>query len=295
MQPAGSEARPAARLSWRVRDARVHIARFRKSFGRLPDLEYPQTYTEIMLKLMLSQECMSPLRQFVTDKEYVKDYVRGTVGDAYNVKTYGLLHSRRALEGALFPERCLIKPTHLSGPVIRRASGEEVDLAILRGWLGTSYYRNSREGNYRYLRPKIIIEEFLREDGRECLSDYKFYCFRGVPAVVQVDLDRTVAHRRAFYSVKWQPLPCDDSVARQAEAVPRPRCLEEMLEVARKLSAAFSVLRVDLYAASVGVKVGELTNFPGGCREPFRPPKVDARLSRLFAEPRLDVLELLSG
>lgn len=295
MLPTESEARPAARRNWRARDASIHIARFRESFGRLPDFNRPRTYTEIMLKLMLSPECMNPLRQFITDKEYVKHYVRGAVGDRYNVRTYGVLRSVRALENARFPERCVIKPTHLCGPVIRRAGGEALDLATLRDWLRSSHYRNTREGNYRYLQPKIIAEEFLREEGRECPSDYKFYCFRGVPAVVQVDLDRTFAHRRAFYSVKWQPLPCDDTVARQADAVPRPRCLEEMLEVARMLSAAFSVLRVDLYAATDGVKVGELTNFPGGCREPFRPPRVDARLARLFLEPRLDVLELLSG
>ncbi|MBC7803604.1 MAG: hypothetical protein H7Y16_06980 [Candidatus Parcubacteria bacterium] len=280
---------------WRARDARAHIARYRERFGHLPDLDNPTTYTGIMFKLLLSPECMNPLRQFVTDKEYVKDYVRGVVGDAYNVRTYGVLRHPGALDRAHFPERCAIKPTHLSGHAVFRARGEKVPIEALRAWFSWNFYRRTLEGNYRYLRPKIIVEEFLQEDGRPFPSDYKVYCFHGVPALVQVDLDRTTAHRRAFYSCKWQRLPCDDNVAMQTEPIARPRCLEEMLEIARKLSAAFNVLRVDLYASSAGVKVGELTNFPGGCGEPFSPPKVDARLGRLFFEPRLDVYELLSA
>jgi TupA-like ATPgrasp len=261
----------------------------------LPELQNPASYTDHMFRLMLSPECMNPLRQFVTDKEYMKHYVRGAVGDAYNVRTYGVLRHPRAIERAKFPDQCVIKPTHLCSEVIRRERGEEVPLATLQRWFRLSHYRTMREGNYRYLQPKIMVEEYLREDGRECPSDYKIYCFHGVPAVVQVDLDRTGVHRRAFYSVKWQPLPCDDNVARHAEAVPRPDCLEEMLTVARKLSAAFNVLRVDLYASSGGVKVGELTNFPAGGRDPFRPPDVDIKLARLFSEPNLDVFELLSS
>ena len=87
-----------AQPDWRARDASTHVARFQRRFGRLPDLQNPASYTECMFRLMLSPECMNPLRQFVTDKEYMKHYVRGAVGDAYNVRTYGVLRHPRAID-----------------------------------------------------------------------------------------------------------------------------------------------------------------------------------------------------
>ena len=43
--------------------------------------------------------------------------------------------------------------------------------------MDSNFYEDGRRQNYRYLRQKIIVEEFLSEDGRTPAMDYKIFCF----------------------------------------------------------------------------------------------------------------------
>ena len=53
----------------------------------------------------------------------------------------------------------------------------------------------------------------------------------------------------------------------------RPWHLEEMLEVARRLSGPFEFVRVDLYDTPKGVRFGELTFTPTNGNIRFFPPE----------------------
>ena len=62
-----------------------------------------------------------------------------------------------------------------------------------------------------------------------------------------------------------------------------------MLEVATRLASRFSFVRVDLYAISTDVRVGELTFCPGGANEVLLPAAADIELAKLFdPDYRLD-------
>ena len=67
---------PAARWS----DPIVSVLEFVIRHGRLPRLREPVLFNDRLLKLKLDGSLLDPLRQFVTDKEYVKYYVAGVVG-----------------------------------------------------------------------------------------------------------------------------------------------------------------------------------------------------------------------
>ena len=55
---------------------------------------------------------------FVSDKEYVKTYIRWVVGEKYALITYQILKTMDEVE-RFVPDRlpCVVKPTHLSGHV----------------------------------------------------------------------------------------------------------------------------------------------------------------------------------
>jgi hypothetical protein len=76
--------------------------------------------------------------------------------------------------------------------------------------------------------------------------------------------------------VTW-PLP--------GEPVPRPAHLEELLDVARRLSAGFSFVRVDLYDVEGRVVFGELTFYPEAGLGVFIPPSADRELGALWRLP----------
>lgn len=232
--------------------------------------------------LKTTGELSDPLRVLVSDKELVKDYVAKKVGDEYNVPTLGVV---RSFEEALtydFPADCVIKPTHMSGPVQFRKHGAPVDFDEIRQWFATNYYHFGRESNYRELRPKLIVEPYIfGETGPE---DFKILCVRGEPKLIQVDIDRYGTHTRNVYTPDWQIQPFVNTYP-LGKGVPRPKMLDEMLRIASALSEDFNLMRVDVYTDDQSVLVGELTNCHGNATERYLPAPGDEQVARmLFGE-----------
>lgn len=246
-------------------------------FHRLPN---KQLFSDFLFKIKTSDEILNPLRTFVTDKELLKLYVRAQVGDKYNVPTIGVLSSYSELHKFEFPDTCCIKPTHASGFVIFKKTGQYINKESLCHWFELNYYRYGREANYKYLNPKIIIEPIVFNDDNNL--DYKFFCYRGVVKLVQVDIDRHSNHTRDFYDTEWQRLNFSLLYPNSKKLVPKPANFVEMLSIASKLSEPFTLIRVDLYSDGSSVFVGELTNIHGNISEVFSPRSSEIEFSKLL-------------
>ena len=258
--------------------------RFRQKHGRFPRRGPEGGYSDHLYRLKVDGSLLDPLRQFVSDKQYVKQYIGATVGPQFAVETIRILTSASEVDRLTLPRvPCVIKPTHLSGRVTIHTSHEqEPDRERLKKWLRINYYLKQREQNYRYLRPKIIVEEFFSPDGKTVPVDYKVFCFFGTPRVIQVDLDRFGDHLRNFYDTAWRRLQVSCKRPGCEHPDPEPPALEEMLDVAAKLSQPFSFIRVDMYAIGHEVRVGELTSCPESANSPFRPPAADDSIGKMF-------------
>ena len=251
---------------------------------RWPRLQTPMLFNDRLLRLKLDGSLLDPLRQFVSDKEYVKYYVAGVVGKEYTLRTFEILRDEADVDRFVLEQvPCVIKPTHMSGPVLLCIDQETpIDRSLLRRWLSSDYYRSSREANYRFLERKIIVEEFFSEDQRTVPQDYKVFCFYGQPKLIEVDSDRFVKHTRNFYDPEWNRLQLAIKYPARRSVDPKPRQLRTMLEVARELSKPFSSIRVDMYANDDQLKVGELTNCHGGGGELVSPAGSERWLGELF-------------
>jgi hypothetical protein len=286
-------------LSWRLLRWRtgsvfwnkvLSVVEFYAYHNRVPNLVRPKSFNEHMLKLKVSSELGSALRTRISDKEYLKDYVRERVGDQFNVRTITVLHSIDAARNYQYPDRCVIKPTHMSAQVILRTSGHDgIDFDKVSSWFSCDFYKHCRELNYRALTPKVIVEEFVDFSGNgQVPEDYKIFCFYGKPKFIQVDAGRFSGdHRRRFYTPEWDPLPFSITYPLGAD-VPRPNNLDAMLHVAERLSQGLSSIRVDLYSNGESCLVGEMTNCHGSAREHFIPPSADVAAGRFFRDPDLD-------
>ena len=256
---------------------------FRRRMGRWPEKE-PVRFNDHLFRLKTSGALMDPLVQFVTDKEYAKLHVAATVGEAHVVKTFAVLRSRE--EARCFrPERfpCVVKPTHSSGQVaILRTPDDALDREALAVWFDLRLYESKREHNYRYLKPKIIVEEFVSDDGLTVPSDYKIFCFRGEPGFIQLDSDRFSNHVQNLYDTGWNRIRATLRHAGGERNDDRPPQLEAMLELAAALARPFPFVRVDLYATGAGLKVGELSFLPHGGEGRIDPPEAEFLLGAYF-------------
>ena len=276
-----------------------------------------------MFALRVSGALYDPLRQFVTDKEYAKLYVAATVGSRYNIRTFRVLRTKEevdALELDRYP--CVFKPTSGNGMVhVCTGPADLPPRDTLRQWLDVDFYARSREQNYRYLQQKIIVEELLSENGRTPVTEYHIHCFHGRPGVicfqgrpgasqaesscfsdhvrgchdpnlkelpVSIGFPRGARRHyfRNFYDLNWKELPFWIGFPRGARRHPKPPKLDEMLDLAARLSSPFDYIRVDLYATKTDLRVGELTNCPGRAINLVWPPEADYFLGRFFDRPQ---------
>lgn len=282
-----AERRWARRRKWlhrvlpysKLGDRIFHYVRFRTLHQRRPSRD-SMLLNDVLYRLLTSDEIESPLRQLISDKELVKGYISEKVGDAYNIPTIAVLRTVEEIRNFDYPDRCAIKPTHGSGGVILRRYGEPLDLASIEAALNKNYYHVVRERNYRNLEPKIIVEPLVFDS--DATNDYKVFCWRGQPGLIQVDVDRCGQHTQAFFDIYWRSLQFSMSCPRYAGELPPPACLDLMLNLARVLSADFSFLRVDFYVGGDQIKVGELTNchLAGKCM--FYPQEAEAWVSELI-------------
>jgi hypothetical protein len=263
-----------------VVDALYHRLLFIWKHGRLPRRD-ARLWNDVLFRVKTTDEILDPLRVFVTDKEFAKTYVRDVVGDGYIVPTLAVLTSAAQVDGYDFPADCCIKPTHASSEIILRTAGAPIDRARIRSWFEFNYYLKSREPQYRQLEPKVIVEPLVF--GNSNVEDYKFFCYRGAPRIIQVDVDRFIDHRRTFFDDDWTELDFTISHPRIGRSVAKPATLDEMLSVARSLSRPFSFVRIDLYTDNRSVRVGEITHCSGNAGSVFEPRSAERAASeRMF-------------
>ena len=258
---------------------------FERRLGRAPEFP-PIRFNDHLFAWKTSDTCydMSLLLSFVTDKEYAKLYITGMLGKEYVTQTYQVLRNKDELQD-FAPDRfpCVLKPTNSSGPIIVCPDAStSLDRAKLAKWFDIDYYRLKREPNYRQLQPKIIIEEFFSKDGRTVPDDYKVFCVRGVPKLVQVDSGRLSRHTRNLYDVSWNRISASYVYPNREQDDPKPILLDKMLNAAGVLSAAFPFVRVDFYATETDVRVGELTFFPESASGKLKPEDAEYHLGAYF-------------
>jgi hypothetical protein len=254
------------------------LSHFLFKHGRLPSDS--KTFNDFLFHLKASDRIVDPLRVFVSDKEFLKLYVKAVIGDKYNVPTINLIRSPKDVYSYVFPEQCCIKPTHASGEIIVRRQGEVLDLDRMRRWFSLNYYRAGRERNYKTLVPKIIVEPLIF-DGAP-LNDYKLFCYRGSVKMIQVDIDRASDHKRMILDSNWNLLSFSIQYPGAGEKVERPRNLAEMIDVSETLSTGFDFVRIDLYSNGETCLVGEITNCHGNAGEHFVPASGEAIASALI-------------
>jgi len=216
----------------------------------------------------------------VSDKEFIKIYVKAIVGNQYNVPTKAVLRDRSEVDSYEFPPSCCIKPTQASGKVILRRNCEPIEKETIKSWFDINYYYISREANYKNLKPKVIVEPLIFNNPN--VEDYKFFCFNGKVKLIQVDIDRRTNHKRAIYDTDWKQLQFSIAHPKAEQGIPRPNNLFDMINIAESLSQYFDLIRIDMYSDGNQCLIGEITNCHGNASEKFIPQEAEIEASRII-------------
>lgn len=182
------------------------------------------------------------------------------------------------------PERFVVKVTHGStfNIIVKDRASLDRDEVVrkCRRWLREKFLPCYGEWFYGVERPRVVVERYLEGDGGRALYDYKFFCFNGEPRMVYVDTWRGGHHAINAYDTDLNLFsgvkagyPNDDEAR-----VEKPVAWDEMLDVARRLSADFNHVRVDLYYTHGRVYFGELTFTKGAGFGRIEPYEFDVKM-----------------
>lgn len=252
--------------------------KFRLMMHRKLHLRNPRTFNERLQWQKLYDR--NPLYHSLVDKIEVKSYVGGKIGEKYVIPTLGVWDSASEIKWDLLPEKFVIKCTHDSGSTVicdgagtfdRQEASETLNAA-----LKVDFSKSEREWAYKGVKPRIIAEQYLGDN----ISDYKFFCFDGVPKFMFVASDRQNENEETkfdFFDMDYNWLDVRNGHPNAISHPAKPENFELMKDLASVLSKGISQVRVDFYEVGGKVYFGEYTFYHWGGFVPFEPEAWDKR------------------
>lgn len=240
---------------------------YKVRMGKELSLENPTTYNEKLQWLKLNDR--NPVYTQMVDKYEVKELVASVIGEEYIIPTLGIWERFEEIDFDKLPNQFVLKCTHNSGGLVicKDKSSLNIEKAkkkITRS-LAFDYYYNSREWPYKNVKPRIIAEKYMENADGSAINDYKILCFDGNVDNIMVCVGRFEKSgvRYHYFDKEWNYLPyCPyEGINGENVNIAPPEKLNEMLEIAEKLSKGIPQLRVDLYEIKGQVYFGELTFF----------------------------------
>lgn len=245
--------------------------RYFARFKRFPNLKNPQDLNEKILWLKLYSDTSSWTE--LADKYRVRNHLEKMGLGNYLVKLYAKWDKAEDIDFDALPNSLIFKAnngdgkgTNLIVQDLRNADKKKLR-DIFNNWLNN---RNvgllGAEPQYQKMEPCIIAEELLPIPmGETSLIDYKIWCINGEPQYIRTYCNRSKDGGEAesmTYDTEWNACPKFNKITSHyhaADLLHKPKNLDEMLELARKLSKGFPILRVDLYNIEGKIYFGELT------------------------------------
>lgn len=255
-----------------------------------PDLDHPQTWNEKIQWLKLHYH--NPLLTKCADKYAVREYVKEKIGGQYLIPLLGVWDKPEDIDFDALPDAFALKVNWGSGQNIIVKDKNKFDrrraLAKLRKWMrpaGNHYYYGL-EWAYKDIKPLAIAEKYIEQFNGQ-VFDYKFFCFDGKPYCIYVaQYDEKHNCKISFLDLNWNLMPVSYGKHQKVDGeLKQPEKWQEMIDIARKLSAGFPFVRVDLYFVGGIVYFGELTFYPTSGYNPFHPFEANVQIGRMIKLP----------
>jgi hypothetical protein len=262
------------------------MRRHKRYVGIYPNLVRPKTFNEKILHRMVFDR--RPILTRLQDKYAAREYVRGRIGNEVLPALYWVTKNPADIPFDKLPNRFVVKATHGCGfnyLVPDKASLDREDvLAKCDSWLRWNYYHGgTREWAYKYIEPRIIVEEFISDGIGPDPIRYKLYTFHGKVRAIYVGIGSPGRADCCFYEPSWTRQSATVARKKKIERdLDRPGHLDDMIRYAEVLADGLNFIRVDLYDTQGKVYFGEFTIYPGAGTTPYRPHEFDSYLGSFW-------------
>ncbi len=239
--------------------------RYLLHFGKKLNLTAPKGFTE-KIQWMKVNKVLDAYSKYA-DKYEAKTIAGNLIGFEHIIPLLGVWERAEDVNFDSLPDKFVLKCNHNSGKgMIICRDKSKLDIAAARAELAAGlkekFHLMAKEHQYREIKPLIIAETYMEEEGMDDLTDYKFHCFDGEIKMCEVITGRSTA-KPAFnyYDINWNLLPIRStrSANDPSAVIPKPAQYDEMLRIAKKLANGFPYVRIDLYLINGKIYFGEFT------------------------------------
>ena len=266
-------------LAWRIFSDKVAIKiKYRLEMKRKLNLKNPKTFNEKLNWIKLYYR--KPIMTTMADKYEVKKYVSDIIGPEYVIPSIAIYDKWDDIDFDSLKAPFVMKTTHSSGVIAVVKDKESFDYETTKKKFNKSlkqnYFYSCREWPYKNIKPRIIIEQFVKDDKEDNLPVYKFFCFNGEPYLVQtIKNDKTSYETIDYFDMDWKFLKLKQNFENSEVPLSKPSNFEDMKELAAKLSKGFPFVRVDLYSVNGRIYFSEFTFFSDAGYHQFYPDEWD--------------------
>lgn len=251
--------------------------------GRFINFKNPKLFTE-KIQWLKVYDC-TPIKTRLADKILVRDWVKEQIGEKYLKKVIGIYEKYEDINFKGFPFEFVIKTNHgckMQVLVIEGGVPQPSFKKQFNDYLKVNYaYKSGYEMQYENIKPLIFVEEYLKNTNE--LFEYLIFCFNGEPKLILFSSGkRTDSICCTMFDTEWNNLHFNYGGKLHEEDVPCPKNLDEMLDVARKLSKDFKFVRVDLHNVDGKIYFGEMTFTPASGYMKFSRRKYDRILGDML-------------
>lgn len=241
---------------------------FWKTFNYRLNLGNPQTFTEKLMWLKLFEDV--EFKRRFTDKVKAREYMI-TLGYSHLlVPIIGVFDEVDDIIFEQLPRKFVLKCTHGARFTIVCENKRELDYRQTRlrlvEMMAMDYSLELAEPHYAMIRPRIIIEHFIEPASSNASNDYKIHCFHGEPKMIEATVAGSMPKQQTLMlTPDWHNTNYMKKKRPHDVATSKPKQLEELLAIAKKLSKPFTYVRVDLNIVDETIYFNNFTFSPEAC------------------------------
>lgn len=260
---------------------KVYLALFYENWiGKRLNYREPQDLNQALIKLSWLNNHNPTMRVLIplcVDKYTVREYISSKgYSDTLN-ELYGVYDSIDDIDFSNLPNQFVMKMNNASGRNYicmdrSRCDWDKVKLKFSEWLKDTDFGWQTGEWQYSLIKPKIVVERFLKDLGDVSLIDYKAQVFNGKVVDFFVcynrnnsidDMMQSVCYD--VYTVDWERTEDIQSCWHQnQQLISPPKQLQRMIRMAEDCCKEFTYCRFDMYEINGKIIFGEMTFTPHG-------------------------------
>ena len=231
------------------------------------NIDNPKRYTEKLQYLRLYVYPKNPLVSKCAGRVGVRDYLKEKGLEEYLIPVYGIYDKFEDIDFDKLPNCFVMKCSHGCAMNYICYDKSKIDYTALKKkfnkWLKTNYGKKTVELHYSPIKPQIIIEKLMLDNG-ELPTEYKIHVFNGEAKSLYVVTGRGKDIRYNNYYIDWTPFDGSQFNGWKKTDYPlkKPANFENMALLSEKIAKDFPFVRVDLYNINGKIYFGEMTFTP---------------------------------